>query len=250
MSIFFKIDTRAKLLFILLLTFIIFLVDKFSIAVCLLLSCIIIRIAAKIPFRGLNFFKTLTLLAIFIILMQSLFGPGDSYIVKFYVFSIKWEGFILGLVIVCRVAALIILLPVFTETTALHRIAAGLYSLGFNYRIAFIITFVFNLIPFFREEAHSIMNAQRLRGMQSLEKGSFFSRIKTYTGLLVPLMLGAMRKAQVSSVAMDSRAFGVYKKRTWIELPQMKTYDYWFMAGSIIFFTRILFFNYYGYYLF
>jgi energy-coupling factor transport system permease protein len=212
--------------------------------------CVVLRLTVKIPFNGLKFFKNLTLLAVFIILMQSLFGPGDSYIVKFYAVSLKWEGFILGLIIVCRIAALIIILPVFTETTPLHRIAAGLYALGFNYRIAFIITFVFNLIPFFRQEALSIMDAQKLRGMQSFEKGSFLSRIKTYTGLLVPLMLGAMRKAQVSSVAMDSRAFGIYKKRTWIEFPQMNTCDFWFMAGSIIFFTCILFFNYYGYRLF
>jgi len=238
MHIFSKLDTRTKLFFILLLTLMVFIIDKFSAAVCLLIFSIIIRLAAKITFRGIKFFKNLTLLALFIMLIQTLFGPGESYIAEFGSFGLKREGFFLGLVIVCRLTVLFMLLPVFTETTPPDKIACGLYTLGFNYRIAFLVTFVFNLIPFFQEEAHSILDAQKLRGKRTLG-------IRTYINLLVPLVLGAMRKAQVSSVAMDSRAFGVYKTRTWTEKPQMKPRDFWFITGSIIFSACILFFNYY-----
>ena len=247
MSVFYKIDARVKLLYILLFTTLVFMVDKLPVAVCVLLSFIAVRIAAKVPFCRIKFLKKLALLMIFIVLMQTLFGPGNSYIVKplfpgsFPLLggagSLKWEGFILGLVIVCRLAALFVILPVFTETTEPFKIAQALYSLGFNYRIAFIITFAFNLIPFFKDEALSILDAQKLRGMRSLG-------IKTYTGLLVPLMLGAMRKAQSSSAAMDSRAFGVYNTRTWTAVLKLKTCDFWFIAGSIVFFAGMIIFNF------
>jgi energy-coupling factor transporter transmembrane protein EcfT len=218
---------------------------KLVIAVSLLVFFIFIRLLLKIPFRRI---KNLTLLALFIILMQIIFYPGESYIINplfphWFPFiggagSLKWEGLMFGITIACRLAALMVLLPVFTETTPPNKIASGLCALGFNYHIAFIITTAFNLIFFFRDEALVIMDAQRLRGMRS-------NGIRAYTGLLVPLMLCAMRKAQVSSVAMDSRAFRIYKTRTWLDKPKLKKCDFLFMAFCVIFMAFHLILNYY-----
>jgi energy-coupling factor transport system permease protein len=198
--------------------------------------------------------KSLTLLAVFIILLQTLFGPGENFIIKplfpdsFPFFSgmgsLKWEGLILGFVVICRFFTLIILFSLFTGTTSPYSLAAGLNTLGLNYTAAFVITTTFNLIPFFREEALTIMDAQKLRGMRSLEKGSFFFRLRTFCGLTLPLVLGAMRKAQASSVVMDSRAFGIYKKRTWLDKPEMKAVDFLFLFACVIFSAAVLCFNF------
>jgi len=240
MSFLYDIDARVKLFFILLFTVVIFLVNKLSAVVFLLLFFVLFRLITKIHFRFGAVFKTLTLLAVFIIAIQALFGPGDSYIVK-PVFigwgSITQEGLILGVLITCRLAVLLLILPLFTETTPLGQIAAGLCALGLNYRIAFIITTAFNLIPVFRDEALCIMDAQKLRGARKFG-------IRAYTGFLLPLMLGAMKKAQVSSVSMDSRAFGVYNTRTWIEKPGIKIGDWLFLASCLMFSAGLLFFNY------
>jgi len=237
MSFLYKLDVRAKLIFVLLFTALVFIIDNIFVAVWLLLSLILVRIAFKIPFRGIKLTKNIVILAIFIILMQTFFGPGETYVYKFGLFGLKFEGFILGLLNICRLAILLLLLPVFTLTTTPGKIAAGLYSMGFNYKTAFIVTFAFNLIPFFKEEALLIMDAQKLRGKRSLT-------IAGLTGLLVPLLLGAMRKAQVSSISMDCRAFGVYKTRTWLDLPKMKTCDFLFILTCIFYFFFIVFFNY------
>jgi energy-coupling factor transport system permease protein len=251
-----KIDPRSKLLFVLLLSFPVFLIDKFPAAVCLLLSLIVFRMAAKIHFSGFKYIRNLSLLAVFIIFMQTLLGNGENFIVKplfppsFPLLggagSLKWEGLVFGLVIVCRLFALLLILPVLTETTPLEKIARALCSFGFNYRTAFIFTAAFNMIPLFEEEGRLLMDAQRLRGMRSFEpRSSFFAKMKAYPGLVVPLVLGAMRKAKSSSVAMDSRAFGVYKTRTWLEKPRMKVYDFIFIAFSLVFTAGILFFNFF-----
>jgi energy-coupling factor transport system permease protein len=239
-------DARTKLFIILLLTFPVFFVSTFTASVCLLLSFIIIRFIAGIPVRGIKNIKNLTLLAVFIIFMQTLFGPGETFIIKpifpasFPFFggtgSLKLEGLIFGIMIVCRLAALMLILPVLTLTTPPYKIAAGLCALGINYRTSFIITTALNLIPLFKEEAFTIMDAQKLRGMRKFG-------IKSYISLLVPLMLGAMKKAQLASVAMDSRAFGVYKTRTWLDKPKMKSLDYFFMTGSVVFFIIMMFIN-------
>jgi energy-coupling factor transport system permease protein len=253
MSVFYFLDARTKLFFVLLFTLLVFLLDTFSSIVCLLLLIAIIRITAGITFKEgfsfkkIKYFKNLTLLAIFIILMQTIFGKGENFIVKplfpmSFPFlggkgSLKWEGLLFGIVIVCRLAALALILPILTRTTPPHKITRGLCKIGINYRAAFIITSALNLIPVFNEEARVIMDAQRLRGMRKFG-------IKSYITLLIPLMLDAMQKAQISSTAMDSRAFGVYKTITWLEQPKMKPIDFFFIFGSVIFFTVIIFINY------
>jgi len=250
-----NIDPRSKLLFVFLLSVIVFLIDKIPAVVCLLLSLIIFRVTAKIPFRGFKYLRNLSLLAAFIILTQTIFSAGENYIIKplfppsFPLLgglgSFKWEGLSLGLVIACRLFALLLILPVLTETTPVEKIARGLCSFGFNYRSAFIFTAAFNMIPLFEEESRLLMDAQKLRGTCSFERGSsFVAKMKAYPGLVVPLVLGAMRKAKSASVAMDSRAFGVYKTRTWLENPQMLVYDFIFIASFVVFAAGILFLNY------
>jgi energy-coupling factor transporter transmembrane protein EcfT len=218
-------------------------------AVILLLSVFIIRLAAKIHFHRIKNIKNLTLLAAFIVLIQILFGPGGNNFI-FNIFGIeiplKWDGFILGLIIICRLCALIVLFPVFTETTSPYHIAAGLNGFGINYRSAFLLTVVFNFIPLFKEEANIIMDAQKLRGMRSFEEGSFIAKMKSYCALAVPLVLSAMRKAQSSSVAMDSRAFGVYETRTWLNKPEIKQCDIIAVTSCFIFCACLLFLNYAG----
>jgi len=247
MFVFYKLDARTKLVFVLLFTFLAFLLDTFSSIVCLLMLIVIIRITAGISFKEIKYIKNLSLLALFIIFMQMLFGKGENYIVNplfpaSFPFlggkgSLKWEGLLFGIVIICRLAALMLILPVLTQTTPPHKITRGLCALGVNYRAAFIITSALNFIPVFNAEAQVIMDAQRLRGLRKFG-------IKSYINLLNPLMLNAMQKAQIASVAMDSRAFGVYKKITWLEHPKMKPIDFFFIFGSIIFFTVIIFINY------
>jgi len=239
----FNFDTRVKILFILIITFLIFYVDKLLICVVLFSSILMLRIACKIPIKNI---KPLIAVSLLVFISQILFASGENYIIKpFFGLSLKWEGIFTGLTIVCRLAALVFLLPLLTETSTPYGIARALTGFGINYRAAFIITTAFNLIPLFREEGRAIMEAQKLRGGNYLENGRFISKIKAYPSLVVPLVLGAMRKAQYASVAMDSRAFGAFKTRTWLEKPVMKVHDYLFLAGVFVFSVLALFGNYF-----
>ena len=246
MSFINKLDPRAKLVSVMLLTVLVFFINRLLVIFCLMLFFIFIRFLAKVSFRSIKSIRNLTLLVIFIILTQTFFGPGDNYIAfPFWGSSIlKLDGFIFGLVIVCRLSAIMILFPVFTETTSPYLVAAGIHGLGFNYRSAFVITTTFNLIPLFKEDASVIIDARKLRGMCSFEDGSFIAKMKAYVSLAVPLVLVAMRKARSSSIAMDSRAFGAYKTRTWIDKPKIKSSDMIALFACVIFCICLLFLNY------
>ena len=255
-----NLNPVTKLLCVMMLTVVIFLIDKLTVNVCLVLFLIVVRLLFKIPLHGsFRVIKSLSLLAFFIILIQTLFAPGENYIVNPLfpphipllggIGSLKWEGLIIGLVVVCRLTTLTLLFPILSRTTSPHSIALGFNRFGFPYRIAFILTMAFNQLSFFREEAFVIIDAQRLRGMQVFERSRrgcrrklpFLSKIKAYCGLAISLMLNAMRKAQISSAAMDSRCFGVYKTRTWLDKPKMKAADFFFLFGCFSFCVLLLY---------
>jgi len=239
----FKLDIRVKILFILTFTILIFFVDKLQVNVIMLFTIITVRFAWKIPLKSV---KPIISISLLVLLLHILFASGENYILKpLFGFSLKLDGLFSGLTIVCRLAALMLLLPILTETASTRKIAHGLIFFGVNYRAAFIITTAFNLIPIFREESRAVMDAQKLRGNSSFEKRRFFAKLKAYPALVIPLVLGAMRKAQSASAAMDSRAFGAFKKRTWLEKPEIKAHDYIFLAGFFIFSFFAVFVNYF-----
>jgi energy-coupling factor transport system permease protein len=229
----YKLDTRTKILFVLIFTILAFVVNKLPVCAALFMLILTLRIVWKIPFRSIKPLVTLSLLVIF---MHVIFNSaGNNNFKPFFGISLNWNGLLAGLMVGCRLAALMLLLPMLTETASPYEIALGLAGFGVSYRAAFIITTAFNLIPLFREEGRAILDAQKLRGGRSL--------IKAYPGLVVPLVLGAMRKAQSASAAMDSRAFGAFRTRTWLEKPVMKVHDYLSLAGFFVFSFLALFVN-------
>jgi energy-coupling factor transport system permease protein len=117
-------------------------------------------------------------------------------------------------------------MPALTMTTDTQALALGITRMGFNYRAAFIITSTLNLIPAFEEETKYIIEARRLRGMESV-------KIRDYPAIVLPLMIKAMRQAQIMGLAMDTRAFGVYPNRTWLREIHFSTVDYGAFAAGL-----------------
>jgi len=235
-----KLDPRTKILIILLFSIVIFIINKLPVAAFLLALSLLLRFFVKIPSQNRRYYRFMLAVIVFILLLQMLFGPGERYIIKplipdFVPYlggigSLKWDGILITLIIGCRLIALLALVSIFTVTTGPYQIALGLNRLGLNYRTSYIIVTTFNLIPLFRDEARNIVDAQKLRGMDVFEKGSFIQKLKAYPSLAIPLVLGAMRKAQIIGTAIDARAFGVYKTRTWFQDLEFRRWDYLIFA--------------------
>ena len=250
-----KLDPRTKVLLSLLFTVVIFMVSRPPVAAGLTLSLVVLWFAAKMPFGKIRaYIKFLSAMVIFITVLQMIFGPGAHYIVKplFPVWipliggrgALKWEGLVLGFVSGCRLLALVLVLPMLIGTTAPHTLAQGLTRLGLNYKGAFIITSAINLIPVLEEEARYIIDAQKLRGLSAFEEKNILNKLKAYPALAVPLIIAALRRSQMMSFAMDSRAFGAYPGRTWLQPISMSAADYRALAASLVFCTIVLVLNF------
>ncbi|MEM2119090.1 MAG: energy-coupling factor transporter transmembrane component T [Candidatus Bathyarchaeia archaeon] len=102
---------------------------------------------------------------------------------------------------------------VFFLTTSPDHLGLALEQTRMPYELVFAFTTAVRFVPVLAEEAQTIMDAQKARGLE-LEKGNFLKRIRNYIPILIPLIVSAIRRSLELAEAMESRAWGATKKRT------------------------------------
>ncbi len=102
---------------------------------------------------------------------------------------------------------------IFFLTTSPDDLSLALEQSHIPYEFCFAFTTAVRFVPVLANEAQTIMDAQKSRGLE-LEKGKFLQRIRNYVPVLIPLIVGAIRRSLELAEAMESRAFGASKKRT------------------------------------
>jgi energy-coupling factor transport system permease protein len=185
--------------------------------VVLLLTVLTALVLGRLPLK--EFFWGMTLFVTFgviLFIMQVLFYVGADQAVLFTVgpVHIRTAGFIFGLNLAIRVFVLGASALSFIMTTEPRRMIYDMVvRLRFPYRFAFVFYAALRFIPIFENEANNILNAQAVRGSAEVEKG-LLGKIKVYKRLGVPLITSGLKKAKLSAIAMDARAFGAYPTRT------------------------------------
>ena len=112
-----------------------------------------------------------------------------------------------------RFVVLVESFSVFFLTTSPDHLGLALEQTRVPYEFAFAFTTAVRFVPVLAEEAQTIMDAQKARGLE-LEKGGFLKRIRNYIPILIPLIVSAIRRSLELAEAMESRAWGATKKRT------------------------------------
>lgn len=112
-----------------------------------------------------------------------------------------------------RFVVLVESFSVFFLTTSPDLLGLALEESRVPYEFSFAFTTAVRFVPVLAEEAQTIMDAQKARGLE-LEKGNFMKRIRNYIPVLIPLIVSAIRRSLELAEAMESRAWGATKKRT------------------------------------
>jgi energy-coupling factor transport system permease protein len=112
-----------------------------------------------------------------------------------------------------RFVVLVESFSVFFLTTSPDLLGLALEESHIPYEFSFAFTTAVRFVPVLAEEAQTIMDAQKARGLE-LEKGNFMKRIRNYIPVLIPLIVSAIRRSLELAEAMESRAWGATKKRT------------------------------------
>jgi energy-coupling factor transport system permease protein len=131
-----------------------------------------------------------------------------------------------------RFVVLVESFSVFFLTTSPDHLGLALEESRVPYEFAFAFTTAVRFVPVLAEEAQTIMDAQKARGLE-LEKGGLLKRIRNYVPVLIPLIVSAIRRSLELAEAMESRAWGATKKRTNLYALKLHRGDYTLLAITV-----------------
>lgn len=254
-SFFHKMDPTFKMLWIVLISIFAFLKniepDYSSVINQLIIYIFVIIIAFTLGKIGLSrYIKSLFLIiptAFFIILYKGLFYPYTTTkpftsIYELSFIKITFEGLFEGIGVAVRILILTSLSMIFILTTEPKRLVQSLMQVAkLPYRIGYTLYTALRFIPLAYEEHKNITNAHLIRGVGFSNIG-IFSKLSLFKSTIVPLLINGIRRAQEVSIAMDSRAFGAYKKRTIVDEIKVRTSDKIFVNITLFFLIYYIFF--------
>ncbi|MCJ7677356.1 MAG: energy-coupling factor transporter transmembrane protein EcfT [Anaerolineales bacterium] len=147
-----------------------------------------------------------------LVLIQGFFTPGPTVLMHVGPFRYTLEGLQVALLFSARLlvglgAATLLMLV--TRPDALMR---ALVARGLPNQIAYIVVTALQIVPTFQARAHSILDAQRSRGLET--EGRLTVRVRAFAPLVGPLILSSLMQIEERAIALEARAFSRTGRRT------------------------------------
>ncbi|MEM3708937.1 MAG: energy-coupling factor transporter transmembrane component T [Nitrososphaerales archaeon] len=195
--------------------------------IILLISLLTIWKLANISFKDImTLLKLLSIVfTVFTLINGFMYFRGKTPL--FYVFQYPFtiEGLLFGITLSLKVLTIVSTIPILTKTTTMTELIASLAKLRIPYQLIFILTTAMNFTDTIEETYNEIKDSQFLRGYSLSEMNILKKIIKGYLPLFVPLILTTLRKASTMDIAIESRAFGASKERTYVHQIRFKSVD-------------------------
>ena len=209
--------------------------DTRILATMVIFSLIIFKIS-KVKFRQISFvfyfiliFLIINNIAIFIFSPYQgveIYGTRTDIVKIAGPYTLTLEQLFYHLNISLKYFSIIPIALIFMVATNPSEFAASLNKIGVNYKIAYSVSIALRYIPDIQHEYKDISFAQQARGVDMSKKAKLFDKIKNSTAILMPLIFSSLDRIDTISAAMELRAFGINKKRTWYSGRRFEYIDY------------------------
>ncbi len=147
----------------------------------------------------------------------------------FRVTDASWR---VGLTLGARVLAIVLFSYLFAATTDPRDLALSMVQQArLPYRLAYGLFAGFRFLPLLQSELEIIRQAHRMRGVGRTR--GWRGRWEEARRLLVPLFAMVIRRSMQIGIAMESRAFGAYDRRTYLHETRLTWRDGLFLFGLI-----------------
>ncbi|MHA1848411.1 MAG: energy-coupling factor transporter transmembrane component T family protein [Promethearchaeota archaeon] len=197
-TFFHALDPRTKLVITITYSTLALLFNNLIILALLTLTLVPFIINAKILQRWLTSIKGLTFIILFILILNTWLNSLD---------------FALSMCI--RIILLLTSFSLFFMTVHPDDLALSLLTMKVPFSFTFTLSLATRFMPTLATEAQNIIDAQRSRGLE-LERGSLIKRVKNMIPILIPLIINSIKRAFSIAEALESKAFGAVKERTFL----------------------------------
>ena len=233
-----NLDPRMKFFYVCVVFVVAILFNQLLVLLTLFLMPIPFVLIAGVQKEWLRSLRGAAFLASFIFIVNI----ASSYFTSGYVLTIiDIES---AIAMTLRFVVLVESFSVFFLTTSPDHLGLALEQTHVPYEFAFAFTTAVRFVPVLAEEAQTIMDAQKARGLE-LEKGGFLKRIRNYIPILIPLIVSAIRRSLELAEAMESRAWGATKNRTNLYELRLHRGDFILLAISFLILTIAIYLRLY-----
>lgn len=209
--------------------------DTRVLAILLVFSLVLFKIS-KIPFKEIALvfyviiiFLVINNITIFIFAPQEGTNIYGTYSPLFHIigpYTVTKEQLFYQLNITLKYFALIPIALIFMVATQPSEFAASLNRIGVSYSLAYSVAIALRYIPDIQRDYGEIAFAQQARGLDMSKDEKLWKRLKNMGSILMPLIFSSLERIETISAAMELRAFGQNKKRTWYSGRPFKSRDY------------------------
>jgi energy-coupling factor transport system permease protein len=257
-SFFSRLDFRTKMVIVVVITLLAFIWESPIAGGLLTLSVILACLLVGVNLKYLGtVLKIMLPFYIFLLLTMGFFNveqvkllTGKTELTPLLTLPSQWwliggakmsvEGVLYGLNIIFKTLTMVLVVPLAIFTTDVNQMTVGMVRAKIPYKIVFIFSSTLRFVPLLLGEVQSIIEAQRLRGMD-FEKMSWLRRGRVYATVAVPLILNAMSKSQQLEVVLQSKAFSGSSNRTYLHESELSAVDYAIMTFFILLFVVAMF---------
>lgn len=233
-----NLDPRMKFFYVCVVFVVAILFNQLLVLLTLFLMPIPFVLIAGVQKEWLRSLRGAAFLASFIFIVNI----ASNYFTSGYVLTIiDIES---AIAMTLRFVVLVESFSVFFLTTSPDHLGLALEQTHIPYEFAFAFTTAVRFVPVLAEEAQTIMDAQKARGLE-LEKGGFLKRIRNYIPILIPLIVSAIRRSLELAEAMESRAWGATKNRTNLYELRLHRGDFILLAISFLILTIAIYLRLY-----
>ncbi|CED93076.1 MULTISPECIES: energy-coupling factor transporter transmembrane component T family protein [Romboutsia] len=149
-------------------------------------------------------------------------------------YTVTKEQLFYELNVILKYFATIPMALLFILTTDPSEFAASLNKIGISYKVAYTVSIALRYIPDVQRDYKDISFAQQARGIDLSSKEKLSKRIRNSAAILMPLIFSSLERIDKISLAMELRAFGNNKKRTWYNSRKFGKTDYISIAILLI----------------
>ncbi len=198
----------------------------------LFLSTLPLVLAARIWKEWASLMKFFLLLCLLIIVINALASNRGSHVLYQVPFAIPLigapkitlEAILCGIGNSLRLLAIVSAFTILTFTIHPDDLMLVLMKAKLPYKSVLVTSLSTKFVPALIGDAQCIADVQRSRGLE-FDKGSRIQKVKNHMAIAIPLLSNSLDRAVQVAEAMESRAFGSGKNRTFYKELTMSRLD-------------------------
>jgi energy-coupling factor transport system permease protein len=243
-SLIHRLDPRIKIVVMFAFVVFSFLVDLAGLVLALPLL-LIIHLIARIPFGYILAGSRIFLIFLFVIgIFQVLFYRGaqaeHNVLWSWWIVSVSWDGILFAVMISLRVIVLYYVVTMLMLCTSLVDLTDGLelmflplqrFRVPVN-ELTLVSVIAIKFVPIFIGELERLARAQTARGVP-FESGGPMLRARRISRLLIPIFLSGFQRADLLTMAMDTRCYQGGAHRIKLRRMQTSSTD-WLALGLVL----------------